>query len=85
MSFVRRFGDKYGKRLMNTAAKKEIDAAKATSKRVVHKTTEARGDLIGNSWQNHFIRQKKEKKEKEDERQKIYIPPEKQLSKLLMT
>ena len=28
LSFARRFGDKYGKKLMNTAAKTGIDAAK---------------------------------------------------------
>ena len=38
--------DKYGKKLMDTAAKTGIDAAKTASKRVVRKT-EATGDLIG--------------------------------------
>ena len=33
---------------MNTATKTEIDAAKAASKRVVQKTAETAGDLIGN-------------------------------------
>ena len=41
LSFSRKFGDKYGKRLMNTATKTEIDAAKTASKRVVQKTAEA--------------------------------------------
>ena len=35
MSFSRIFGDKYGKKLMDTATKTEIDAAKTASKRVV--------------------------------------------------
>ena len=48
LSFARIFGDKYGKKLMNTAAKTGIDAAKIASKRVVQKTAEATGDLIGN-------------------------------------
>ena len=48
LSFARKFGDKYGKKLMNTATKTDIDAAKTSSKRVVQKTAEARGDLIGN-------------------------------------
>ena len=48
LSFVRKFGDKYGKILMDTATKTEIDAAKTASKRVVQKTAEATGDLIGN-------------------------------------
>ena len=33
---------------MDTATKIGIDAAKTTSKRVVQKTAEAMGDLIGN-------------------------------------
>ena len=49
MSFARKFGDKYCKKLMDTATKTGIDAAKTTSKRVVQKTAEATGDLIGNN------------------------------------
>ena len=45
---ARKLGDKYGKKLMDTATKTGIDAAKTTSKRVVQKITEATGDLIGN-------------------------------------
>ena len=36
------------KKLMDTATKAEIDSAKTASKRVVQKTAEATGDLIGN-------------------------------------
>ena len=39
LSFARKFGDKYGKKLMDTATKTEIDAAKTTFKRVVQKNT----------------------------------------------
>ena len=35
LSFVRKFGDKYDKKLMDTATKTGIDAAKTASKRVV--------------------------------------------------
>ena len=35
LSFSRKFGDKYGKKLMDTATKKETDAGKTASKRVV--------------------------------------------------
>ena len=38
LSFVRKYGDKYGKKLMDTATKTEIDAAKTASKRVVEET-----------------------------------------------
>ena len=48
MSFARKSGDKHGKKLMDTATKTGIDAAKTASKRVVQKTEEATGDLIGN-------------------------------------
>ena len=48
MSFVRKFGDKYGKKLMDTATKAGLDAAKNASKIVVQNTAEATGDLIGN-------------------------------------
>ena len=48
LSFSRKFGDKYGKKLMNTAPKTGIDAVKTASKRVVQKTAEATGDLFRN-------------------------------------
>ena len=37
LPFARKFGDKYGKKLMDTATKTGIDAAKTASKRVVRK------------------------------------------------
>ena len=48
LSFAKKFGDKYGKKLIDTATKTEIGAAKTASKRVVQKTAEATGDLIRN-------------------------------------
>ena len=67
MSFARNFGNKYGKKLMNTAIKtgtnfnskygKRLtdtaiktgkDFATIADKKIVHKTAEATGDLIGN-------------------------------------
>ena len=48
LSFARKFGDKYRKKLMDTATKTRIDAAKTASKRIVQKTVESTGDLIGN-------------------------------------
>ena len=35
LSFARTFGDKYGKKLIDTATKTGIDAAKTASKRVI--------------------------------------------------
>ena len=81
MPFSRKFGDRYGKTLMYTATKTEIDAAKTASKRVVQKTAEATGDLIENKIADKITSigktENKEKEGKQDERQEIYIPPEK--------
>ena len=48
LSFAKILGDKYSKKLMDTATKAGIDAAKTTSKRVVQNNAEATGYLIGN-------------------------------------
>ena len=112
LSFARNFGDKYGKKLMNTViktgtnfnskyAKKLTDATIKTGKdfptiagkKIVHKSAEATGDLVGNKIVNKITsmgrskklgpavkpRSKKEKDETNimEETQEIYIPPEK--------
>ena len=78
MSFARKFGDKYVKKLMDTATKTGIDAAKTASKRVVEKAAEIIGDWIVNETADQIISLGITKsKEKEDERQEIYIPSEK--------
>ena len=43
MAFARKLVDKYGKKLIDTAAKTGIDAESTASKRVVQKTAEATG------------------------------------------
>ena len=48
LSFAKKIGHKYGKKLMDTATKTAIDAAKTTSKKIIEKTAETAGDLIGN-------------------------------------
>ena len=55
LSFARKFGDKYGKKLIDTATKTGIDAAKTASKRVVQKIAEATGDLIENKIADKII------------------------------
>ena len=66
------------KKLMDTATKTGIDAAKTASKRVVQKPAEATGDLVGNDIADKITSLGKTKsKEKEKEEEKIYIPPEK--------
>ena len=78
MSFTRKSGDKYGKKLMDTATKTGRDAAKTASKRVVQKIAEATGDLIRNKIVDKITSLGKTKSnKKQDERQEIYIPPEK--------
>ena len=74
------FGDKYGKKLIDTATKTGIDAAKTASKRVVQKTAEATGDLIGNKIADQITsigKSKPKEKPKPKETEEIYIPPEK--------
>ena len=78
MSFARKFGDKNGKKLMNTVTKTGIDAAKTASKRVVQKPAEDTGDLIGNKIADKITSiGKPKKKEKTNKADEIYIPPEK--------
>ena len=76
MSFARKFDDKYGKQLMDTATKTGMGAAKTVSKRVVEKAAEATEDLSGNKIADKItsIGKPKEKSIKTEE---IYIPPEK--------
>ena len=81
LSFARKFGNKYGKKLMDIATKTGIDAAKIASKRVVKKTAEATGYLIRNKIADKTTSKEKESKEKEKEKsnkpEEIYIPSEK--------
>ena len=81
LSFARKFEDKHGKQLMDTATKTEIDAEKTASKKIVQQTVEATEDLIGNKIADKITSGGKTKnKEKADEKNKIqenYIPPEK--------
>ena len=55
LSFAKKIGNKYGKKLMDTATKTRIDAVKTTSKRVVQKTVEATRDLTGNKIADKII------------------------------
>ena len=68
--FARKFGDKYGKKLIDTATKTGIDAAKTASKRVVQKRFD---------WNKIVdkITSVGKSKEKANKAEEIYIPPEK--------
>ena len=77
----KKFGDKYGKNLMDTGKKQETNFAKTAGKKIVEKSAEATGDLIGNKIADKITSMSKSKnKEKENEInevEEIYISPEK--------
>ena len=66
------------KKLIYAATKTGMDVAKSASKPVVQKTAEATADLIGNKIADKISSLGKTRsKEKENERQEIYISPDK--------
>ena len=68
---------------MDTATKTAIDAAKTTSKKIIEKTAETAGDLIGNKTTDKIASMGKPK-EKETKKQKKFIFHQKKDNKLLM-
>ena len=81
----KKFGDKYGKKLMDTATKRGIDAAKTASKRVVQKTAGATGDLIRNKIADKITLIGRSKEKKKEKKQKKFTFRQKKDNKLLMT
>ena len=93
LSFAQSFEDKYGKSIINSKnVKKLMDGATKTSnnfakiavKKIIHKSAEATGDLVGNKTADKITsvgkpRSKKEKDETNimEETQEVYIPREK--------
>ena len=84
MSFAKNFGDKYGKKLMGSATKTGKEFAKAAGKKVIHKSAEVTGDLVGSKIADKSTsvgkpRSKKEKDEDNvmEETQEMMIPPKK--------
>ena len=65
------------KKIMGTATKTGIDAAKTASKRIVQKTAEATGDLIGNKIDDKITSIDKTKEKETKKTEEIYISPEK--------
>ena len=63
LSFPRKFEDRYGKKLADTATNTGIDAAKTVFKRVVKKK-EATGNLIGNKMADKITSVDKRQKQK---------------------
>ena len=73
MSFAKEFGNKYGKKLIDTATKTGIDAAKTASKIVVLKTAKATGGLIGKKIADKITPiGKPKKKKKQKNRRNLY-------------
>ena len=62
---------------MDTATKTEIDATKSTSKKIVQKPAEDRGDLIGNKIVDKITSVGKPKEKETKKVKEINIPPEK--------
>ena len=82
LSFARKFGDEYGKKLMDSATKTGKDFAKTASKRIIQKTSEATGDLFGNKIADKItsVGKSTNKKEKDEmnemnETEEVYNPP----------
>ena len=67
----KKIGNKYGKKLMDTATKTGINAAETASKGVVQKTAEATGDLIGNKRADKItsISKPKEKEKRKEKKE----------------
>ena len=77
-------------KLMDSATKTGINAAKTASKRVVQKTAEATGDLIGNKMADQITsvgkpKNKKKKRKMKKMKEKKFIFLQKKDTKLLMT
>ena len=97
MSFARNIGNKCGKKIFDVSKsmkKKYVkkildnslsagkDFAKIASKKVLTKSEEGTGDLIGNKIADRITKSARNKEQKEDDRimeetQEIIIPPEK--------
>ena len=91
MSFARNVGNKYGKKIYEKKYGKKIlhnslsagkDFAKIAGKKVLTKSAEVTGDLIGNKIADRITKSARNKEQKEDDRimeetQEIILPPEK--------
>ena len=84
LSFARKFVNKYGKKLMDTATKTGIDATKTVSKGILQKTAEATGDIIGNKIADKITSVRKTKSKEKKMKDKKSTKHQKKDSKLLM-
>ena len=97
MSFAKNIGNKYGRKIFDKSIDvsnkygrkildKSVDASKdfgkIVGKKVLHKSAEATGEMIGNKVADRITKSSRNKAQKEDDRmmeetQEILIPPEK--------
>ena len=76
LSSTRNLSDKSGKKLLDTATKTGLDAVKTASNKVVHKTAEATGELIGNKVAEKIVKPTTVPDEDAENVEEIVIPPE---------
>ena len=76
LSFTRKLSNKYGKELLDTAAKTELDAVKTASKKAVHGAAEATAELIGNKIAEKNVKTKPVRDENSRNVEEIVFPPE---------
>ena len=74
--------NKYGKKILGNSSSAGKDFAKIAGKKVLTKSAEATGDLIGNDIADRITKSARNKEQKEDDRimeetQEMIIPPEK--------
>ena len=75
-NMVKSLSNKYGQKLLDSAKKSTRDVIKTASKRAVHKTADATGDLIGSKISECFKDYKESKSAKElpnDEKEDVEI------------
>ena len=68
---------KYGKKIIDTTKKPGSEFAKTTGKRIIQKSAEATGDLIGNKIADKITSLGKSKNNRMSEVEEITISPEK--------
>ena len=81
MDVSKKYGKKYGNKLVDNSLSAGKDFAKIAGKKVLTKSAEATGDLTGNKIADRITKSTRNKAQKDDrimeETQEIIIPPEK--------
>ena len=74
--------NKYDKKILDKSIDTSKDFVKIAGKKLLHKSAEATGEMIGNKVADRITKSSRNKAQKEDDKimeetQEIYIPPEK--------